>query len=90
MFELLSKMYTEMKQGFSSVDKRLDDLESDVKSIKKDGIRIENDLKPKLEAALDGYKTVYERLSILEDKVDGIATKVEKQDVEIRVIKSAK
>lgn len=83
MFELISKMYSEMKQGFASVDKRFDSLEKDV-------VLLENNLKPEVKTALDGYKLVFEKLTTLEEKVDIIDSKVEKQDVEIRVIKAAK
>lgn len=69
MFELMSKMYSEMKQNFANVDKRLDSIESDVKSLKKDIIRMENDLKPKVEAALDGYKQHTDVLERIEKEV---------------------
>ena len=41
-------------------------------------------------ALYDRYKLTYEKLITLEKKVDEIENKVEKQDVEIRVIKGAK
>ena len=36
---------------------------------------------------LDGYKQTYEKLNNIEEKVDEIDLKVERQDVEIKVIK---
>lgn len=69
MIELMGKMYSEMKQGFANVNQRLDCLESDVKGLKKDIIRIENDLKPKVEAALDGYKQHTDILGRIEKEV---------------------
>lgn len=69
MFELVSKMYSEMKQGFAAVDKRFESLENEVKGIKKDIIRLENDLKPKVEAALDGYKQNTDMLERIEKEV---------------------
>lgn len=80
MFDLMSKIYSEMKQGFTAVDKRfehvekrLDNIESEIKDLKKDVIRLENDLKPKVEAALDGYK---QHTAIL----DRIEKEVSRQD----------
>ena len=83
MIELMGKMYSEMKQGFANVDqkldcvekrldsveKRLDCLEGDVKSLKKDIVCIENNLIPKVEAALDGYKQHTDILQRIEKEV---------------------
>jgi len=90
IFEFMEKLYGELSLFRNDVNKRFDSLEDDVNGVKKDILRIENDLKPKVEAGLDGYKLVYEKLTTLEEKVDEISSKVEKQDVEIRVIKGAK
>lgn len=69
MFELMSKMYSEVKQGFAAVDKRLDNIENDIKDLKKDVVRLENDLKPKVEATLDGYKQHTDMLERIEKEV---------------------
>ncbi len=97
MFELIEKLYSEVKQGFAEVNGKFaevngkfTEVNGKIDTLSKQVINLENDIKPKVEAALDGYKAVYEKLNILEDKVDDIAAKVEKQDVEIRVIKTAK
>lgn len=68
-FELLEKMYIEMQQGFSKVNERLDNLESDVKKI---GATIDGDIKIKTEALFDGYKGNTENLEIIDDKLDNI------------------
>jgi hypothetical protein len=44
----------------------------------------------KHKALFDVYKQTYEKLTALEIKFDEIDKKVEKQDVEIRVIKGVK
>ncbi|HYE84613.1 MAG TPA: hypothetical protein VEG39_20930 [Clostridia bacterium] len=85
IFELLTKMYSEMTEQFKEINNKLDN-----KADKSDIVRMENDLKPKVDAALEGYKVVYEKLTTLEEKVDIINSRVEKQDVEIRVIKGVK
>lgn len=53
-------------------------------------IKLENDLKPKIEAGLDGYKVVYEKLELVEDKVDHLTDIVKSHDIEIKVIKGGK
>jgi tetrahydromethanopterin S-methyltransferase subunit G len=94
MFELISKMYSEVKQGFAEVNSEmkqgLAEVNEKIEVLSKQVVNLENDLKPKVETALDGYKTVYEKLATLENKVDIISSKVDKQEVEIRVIKGVK
>lgn len=75
-FELIEKMYSEMTEQFNKINSKLDE-----KADKKDIIRFENDLKPKVETALEGYTVVYEKLNTLESKVDNINSKVDKQEV---------
>ncbi|QQY79234.1 hypothetical protein EDD65_10630 [Keratinibaculum paraultunense] len=76
LFEFMTKMYGEMQEGF--------------KEVKQDIVRLENKMDVNHKALYDGYKLTYEKLITLEEKVDKIENKVEKQDVEIRVIKGAK
>lgn len=97
MFELMEKLYgefslfrNETNKRLDTMDKRFDFLESDVKGIKKDILRIENDLKPKAEAALDGYKAVYEKLQELQTEVKEISRKVETQEGELRLLRNIK
>ena len=67
MFELMSKMYSEMQEGFKKNDKRFDSIENDIKKL---GAKIEGKLIPTSEALLDGYKANAEHITIIEDKVD--------------------
>lgn len=99
-FELMTKMYSEFSEfrkdmtGFKNdmtgfrqeMNEFKQETRKDIRALKNDVIRIEN----KLDSALDGYKQVYEKLTVVENKVDDIAAKVEKQDVEITVIKGGK
>ena len=75
LFEFMTKMYSEMKENMAT---------------KHDIIRLEDKMDTNHKALYDGYKQTYEKLTILENKVNEIDNKVEKQDVEIRVIKGAK
>ncbi|MCX7841593.1 MAG: hypothetical protein N2489_00775 [Clostridia bacterium] len=46
-FELLTKMYSEMTEQFKEINKKLDE-----KADKKDIIRLENEINPKVQALL--------------------------------------
>ncbi len=89
-FADVDKRFDDIDKRFEDVDKRFVSMDNKIETLSKQVMSLENDLKPKVEAALDGYKLVYEKLTDLSEKVDIINSKVEKQDVEIRVIKSAK
>ncbi len=76
-FELLTKMYGEFSGRFDGVENRLKKVES----------LIENDVKKDISALYDGYKQTNEEVVNIKKTVNEISSKVEKQDVEIRVIK---
>jgi archaellum component FlaC len=76
-FELLTKMYSEFSGRFDGVENRLKKVES----------LIENDVKKDISALYDGYKQTYEEVVDIKKTANEISSKVEKQDVEIRVIK---
>lgn len=82
MFELLEKMYSEFSEFRKEVNQKLD-----LKADKSDIARLEIDHGRKLQAALDGYHQVYEKLQEHDQRFDDIENKLQKQDVEIRVIK---
>lgn len=84
-FELMSKMYSEMQQGFKEVRS---EMQQGFKDVRYDIVRIENKLDNNSKALFDGYKQTYEKLTDIEEKLEVISSKVEKQDVEIRVIKN--
>ena len=101
MFELLEKMYIEMqemkqnmvtKDELGKVEQSMatkDDLADMRQDINQSIVRLENKMDVNHKALYDGYKLTYEKLTTLEKKVDEIDDKVKRQDVEIRVIKSA-
>ncbi|HSH36898.1 MULTISPECIES: hypothetical protein [Bacillota] len=85
LFEFMTKMYSEM-QGMKENIATKDDLDKTNQSI----ARLEHKMDTNHKALYDGYKLTYEKLTTLEKKVDEIDNKVERQDVEIRVIKGVK
>ena len=93
IFGFMEKMYSEIQELRKGQDKLTvgqEKLENDIKTLGNQVAQIENDLKPKIEVALDGYKVVYEKLEIIENKVDKLATTVESHDVKIEVIRGVK
>lgn len=101
VFEFMTKMYSDLTtrlDGLDSklgdIDNRFDEMDTKIGSISNGVIRIENDLGSKVNAALDGYKQVFEKLTehdmrfdSIDNRFDALEGKVQKQDVEIRVIK---
>jgi len=72
IFDLITTMYSEMKEGFKrvdNIDKRLANVENEVSQIKKTVIKIENEHGHKLEALFDGYKQNTEQLNRIESEV---------------------
>ncbi len=85
MFELIEKMYAEMNEQFKNVNKKLDE-----KANKKDIAVIENTVLPKTQIALEGYQAVFEKLQEHDKRFDELSEKIEKQDLEIKVVKAVK
>ena len=83
MFDLMGKMYTEMNSRFDEINKKLD-----TKADKNDIIRLEDKIENKTKVLFDVYTQTYEKLTDIEKKLEYISIKVEKQDIEIRVIKN--
>ena len=100
MFELVTKMYNEFSDFRKDMNEFKEDMNEfkedmnefrketnkEIRGLKNDVIRFEN----KLDAVFDGYKQTFEKLTVVEKKVDDISAKVERQDVEITVIKGGK
>lgn len=72
IFELMTKMYAEMQEGFKQSNKRFDKLESDVNTLKSDvkkmDIKLE-ELDKKVDLSLEGHKTNIEQLTRIEKEV---------------------
>ena len=86
-YDLIAKLYSEFSEFKTDVSSKLDKLENGQKKIES---LIENDLKKDISALYDGYQQTYEKIVTVEKKVDDISTKVDKQEVEIKVIKGGK
>ncbi len=62
--EILTKMYSEMTEQFKQMNDKLDK-----KADKTDIVRLENELKPKVEVLFDGNKQHTDILERIENKV---------------------
>lgn len=82
MFELMTKMYSEFSEFRKETNVKLDALSNNM-------LRIEQEHGKKINASLDGYHQVYEKLQEHDQRFDDLENKLQKQDVEIRVIKGA-
>ncbi|PYG83895.1 hypothetical protein LY28_03780 [Ruminiclostridium sufflavum DSM 19573] len=69
LFELIEKMYSEMKSGFSKIEVDVSELKTEIKNIGNQVMHLENDIKPKIEALFDGYKQNTETLERIEKEV---------------------
>ena len=66
------------------------DISSLNTSVSKLGLKLENDTNKKIDLLLETRGEVNQRLAVIENKVDILTTKVDRHDIEIKVIKAAK
>lgn len=73
VFELLTKVYSEMNVRFDKMEMDIFDVKKDIFDVKnevvKANMKIENDIIPKIEVLFDGYKQNTEQLSRIEVEV---------------------
>ena len=79
-FELLTKMYSEFSSRFENVENE----------IKKVQIKLEHNIEPQIKVLFEDRDGIHKKLNSIEQKIDELSGRVEKQDVEIRVIKGGK
>lgn len=75
----LTKMYSEMNEGFSELKQE----------ITKTNLTIENDINPKLDALLDGYKQLAEGQQEIKKDIQTLADRQDSQELQIKVLKGA-
>ena len=83
-----------MEEKMSSMEEKVSSLEGDVSSLKglfgKLQLKIENDIERKIDLLFETRHEVNNRLDVIENKIDILTTKVDRHDIEIKVIKAAK
>ena len=85
VFNLMEKMYSEMTTQFNEINSKLNK-----KADKNDIVRMENDLNPKVDALLDGYKQLSEGQEVITNQIKDLNSKISNQEVEITVLKGSK
>ena len=93
-FELLTKMYAEFSsfrksadERFSEISGKVNSLSEEVAVIRKSQVHVEAVLTPKVEAALDGYKQVYEKLLEHDKRFDTLEARLDTHDTQIGTLK---
>ena len=84
VFDLMTQMYSELQ----NISGQVGNLDQRLAKIEKDIIRLEDKVDSGSRALFDGYTQTYEKLSMVDEKVDALRLQVEKQDVEIKVIRN--
>ncbi|NLL05268.1 MAG: hypothetical protein GX270_05660 [Clostridiaceae bacterium] len=79
-----------LKDDINGLKDDVNGLKDDVNGLKGDVVRIEYKLDTNSKALFDGYSQTYEKVVSVEKAVNELASKVEKQEVEIKVIKGGK
>ena len=81
----MEKMYSEMTIQFKEINRKLDK-----KADKTDIVRIENNINPKIEALLDGYKQLSEGQENIKNRINDLDSKISSQEIEISSLKGSK
>ncbi len=69
LFEFMTKMYGEMQEGFTEINSRINNLESEMRETKNKVIIIEQEHGKKLDTLFDGYKQNADKLDRIEKEV---------------------
>ncbi|AKL93644.1 hypothetical protein CACET_c01260 [Clostridium aceticum] len=97
----LNSEVSSLKSEVGSLNSEVSSLKSEVSSLKSEvrensqrltklETKVENEVVTKINSLFDGYIQNTETINRVEDKVDHLTEKVEKQELEIRVIKGGK
>ncbi len=69
LFDLMTKMYSEMHDMNTNLNAKIDSIELDVKETKSVQIRMEQTLNEKLSALFDGYNQNTDQLNRISEEV---------------------
>lgn len=87
MDDKLDKIYDLIDKMYSDLSGKIDGMGNEIKKV---DIKIEHKIEPKIQALFEAKDIIYEKLDNLGEKVDNLSSKLEKQEVEIKVIKGGK
>lgn len=66
LFEFMTKMYSEMQEGFRQVNSRVDNVENE---IKKTNTKIDHEVMSKIDLLFEGHKQNSDKLDRIEKEV---------------------
>lgn len=89
-FDLLTRLYGELTEFRQDMNAFRKTTEEDIQSLKNEVLQIEQEHGTRLEALLDGYKQTYEKLDLVEQKLDALSESVEQNDIKIKVIEGGR
>ena len=75
LFEFMRKMYSDVNGKIDNMDREMQEVKENM-ATKHDIARLENKMDTNHKALYDGYKLTYEKLTMLEEKVDKIDKKL--------------
>lgn len=81
--EFLTKIYSELTEFRKETDTKFEKIEDNFKKLGNQVTSLEHDLKKDISALYNGYMQTYEKLEVIEDKVD-------KHDIKIQVIEGGR
>ncbi len=70
LFEFMTQMYSEIKEGFNKLNLDIGRLDSEMKEVKKTVLHIEQDHGKKLEVIFDGLTQHTEQLNRIEERLN--------------------
>ena len=83
-----------VESRLSSTETKITTIEGDVASLRNEvgrlALKVENDVCRKIDLLFETRSEVNYRLDSIENKIDILTTKVDRHDIEIKVIKAAK
>lgn len=92
-FELMSRMYSEFiefrketKRQFVEIDRQLALINDRTNKTGNQLTVLEFELRRDISALFDGYKLVYEKLNVIERKVDNISNKSENHEMRLPIL----
>jgi tRNA A-37 threonylcarbamoyl transferase component Bud32 len=97
IFDLMTKFYSEFTDFKADVSEKLGGLVAeqqkqgeDIMHMSNSIIRLEAKVDSNSKALFDGYEQTFEKVLEIEKKVEALSVKVDKQEVEIKVIKGGR
>lgn len=90
LLELLEKMFGDIKEGISAMDKSLQQINSRLEKLEGSQLKLENELENSKKTLYDAYIQNAEAIKGLDERVHELSDKVDKHAIKIQVIEGGK